>query len=166
MFPQTRSKSIHGAEEPFRLDVMQPFQKHSSWWLGRAPQHPLLRASLFHGVKHGHRFDVMQIFNKVETNGWSCSPKHGPVPFTVLKNLYVWMLCSHFKNIQVDGLAALPNVPCHGPAQFTAINMGIVLMLCRLSTTFKWTAGRASPNTVQLNSRCWINFLSGWRKAL
>ena len=96
----------------------------------------------------------------------SCSPKHGPVPFTVLKNLFVWMLCSHFKNIQVDGRAALPNIPCHDPAHFTTINMGIVLMLCRLSTTFKWTAGRAPPNTVQLNSRCWINCLSGWRKAL
>ena len=95
----------------------------------------------------------------------SCSPKHGPVPFTVLKNFFVWLLCSHFENIQVDGWAALPIIPCHGPAHFTAVNMGIVLMLCKLSTTFKWTAGRASPNTVQLNSRCWVNFSSGWHEA-
>ena len=81
------------------------------------------------------------------------------------KTFFVSMLCSHFKNIQVDGWAALSNIPCHGPAHFTAVNMGIVLMLCRLSTTFKWTAGRAPPNTVQLNSRCWVNFSSGWHEA-
>ena len=38
-------------------------------------------------------------------------------------------------------------------------------MLCRLSTAFKWTAGRAPPNTVQLKPRCWVNNLSGWREA-
>ena len=75
------------------------------------------------------------------------------------------MLCSHFKNFQVDGWAALPNIPFHGPAHFTAVNISIVLMLCKLSTTFKWTAGRAPPTTVQLNSRCWVNLLSGWREA-
>ena len=91
---QTRPSSFHGVEEPFRLDVMQPFQKHSNWWLGRASQHPLSRPNLFRGVK----------------------------------------LC-------------------------------ILLNSCRFSTAFKWTAGRAPPNTVQLKSRCWVNFLSGWREA-
>ena len=75
------------------------------------------------------------------------------------------MLCSHFKNIQFDGWAALPNIFCHGPIHFASLNCGFVLMLCRLSTAFKWTAGRAPPNTVQLKSRCWVNFLSGWREA-
>ena len=70
-----------------------------------------------------------------------------------------------FKCNQVDGWAALPNTFCHGPAHFTALNMGIVLMLCRISTTFKWTAGRAPSNTVQLISRCWVNFSSGWLEA-
>ena len=200
VLPQTRPSSFHGVEEPFRLDVMQPFQKQSSWWLGRAPQHPLSRPSSFHGGKHEHRFDAMHTLNNVQINGWSCSPKHGPVHFTVLsqifvrmawsssktfnslaescspkhgpvlftvlKNLFVWMLCSHFKNIQVDGWAALTNILCHGPAHFTAVNKVFFLMLCRLSTTFKWTAGRAPPNTVQFISRCWVNFSSGWREAL
>ena len=94
MLRQTRPSSVHGVEEPFRLDVMQLFRKHSNWWLGRASQHPLSRPNSFRGVK----------------------------------------LC-------------------------------FFLMLCRLSTMFKWTAGRAPPNTVQLISRCWINFLSGWREA-
>ena len=78
VLPQTRPSSIHGVEEPFRLDVMQPFQKLSSWWLGRAPQHPLSRPSSFRGVTDSFRFDVVKIFNKVQMNGWSCSPKHGP----------------------------------------------------------------------------------------
>ena len=136
---------------------MQLFQKHSNWWLGRVPQLPLSRPSSLHGVKHGYRFDVMQTFNNVQMNGWSCSPKHGPahftvlkqlfvrviwnflktfnwmarpcfskhgpVRFTVLKNIFVWILCSHFENIQVDGWAAPPNIPCHGPAVFAALNI-------------------------------------------
>ena len=184
---ETRLSSFHDVEILFRLDVMQPFQKPSSWSLGRTPQHPLSRPSLFHGVKHGYRFDVMQIFNNVQVNGWSCFPKHGPVHFmvlkqffvrliwnflktikrmarpcfskhgpvlfTMLKNFFVWMLCSHFKNFQVDGWAAFPNILCHGPAHFTAVNISRVLMFCKLSTAFKWTANRASPNTVQLKSR-------------
>ena len=52
VLPQTRPSSFHGFEKLFGLDVMQPFQKHSSWWLGRAPQHPLSRPSSFCGVKH------------------------------------------------------------------------------------------------------------------
>ena len=178
--------------------IMQPFRKHSSWWLGRASQHPLSRPSSFRGVEDSFRFDVMQTFNNVQMNGWSCSPKHGPakftalsqlfvqmawnfsktfdflagscfpkhgpISFTTLPNLFVSMLCSHFKNFQVGGWAALPNIPCHGPAHFTAVDMDIVLMLRKPSTKFKWTAGRAPQNTVQLNSRCWVNFSSGWHE--
>ena len=248
---QTRSNSIHSVEEHFRLSVMQPFQKHSSWWLGRAPQHPLSRPSSFYGVKQSFLLEFMQTFNNVQMNGWSCSPNHGPVHITVLKKFFVWMLCGHFENFQVDGWAALPNIPCHGPtyfglmlcrfstasnerlvvlpqtrssskyavgttfrpdsvkffrniqnlgwvvlpqnrpssfhgvekpfrldvmqpfqkhsswwlscapqhpchgpAHFAAFNIFVVLMLCRLSTTFKWTAGRAPPNAVQFISRC------------
>ena len=86
-----------------------------------------------------------------------CSPKHGPVPFTVLKNVFVWML-----NHQVDGWAALPNIPCHGPAHFAALKNRFVLVLCRHSTTFKWTDNRAPLNTVQVISRCWKTISSGW----
>ena len=149
--------SFHGVTEPFRLDVMQPFQQLSSWWLGRAPQHPLSRPSSFRGVKHEYRFNVMQTFNNVQMNGWSwspkhgpaqitvlsqlfvrmawsfsktfkslagsCYPKHGPVLFTMFRNFFVWMLCNHSENIQVDGWAALPNIPSHGPAHFAALNI-------------------------------------------
>ena len=66
------------------------------------------------------------------------------------------------KNIQAHGWAAFSNIPCHGPAHFAALKNRFALMLCRHSTTFKWTDVRASPNTVQLISRCWRLFSSGW----
>ena len=60
----------------------------------------LSRPSSFQGVEESFRFDVVQIFKNVQMNGWSCSPKHGPFLFTVLKNLLVWMLCSHLKTFK------------------------------------------------------------------
>ena len=66
---QTRPSSIHDVEKFFRLDVMQPFRKHSSWWLGRIPQHPLSQPSSFRGVEDSYRFDVTRIFNSVQMNG-------------------------------------------------------------------------------------------------
>ena len=64
-----------------------------------------------------------------------------------------------FRNFQVFGWAALPNIPCHDPAHFVTMINHFVLMLCRYLTTFKSTAGRAPPITVQLISRCWKHFL-------
>ena len=121
-----------------------------------------------HGPNHFTVFNKFFIWmlwsfsKKRKSMAGPCSPKHGKVLVTVLRNLFVWMLCSHFKNIQVDGWAALPNITCHGPAHFAALKNLLVLVLKTLSTTFKRTAGRASPNTVQLISRSWNNFLSGW----
>ena len=67
-----------------------------------------------------------------------------------------------FNNNPVYSWAALPNILCHGQAHFAALKNHFVLMLRRLSTTFKWMAGRAPSNTVQLISRCWTSFSSGW----
>ena len=64
-----------------------------------------------------------------------------------------------FRNFQVFGWAALPNIPCHGPAFFVALKNHFVLMLCRYLTTFESTPDRAPPNTVQLISRCRKQFL-------
>ena len=101
VLPQTRPITIHGVTEPFGLSVMQPFQKHSSWWLGRAPQRPLSGPSLFRGVKLCFRFDVMLLyFNSVQMSGWSCSPKHGPAQFTVISQLFVRMACSFSKTFK------------------------------------------------------------------
>ena len=75
------------------------------------------------------------------------------------------MLSSHEKNFEVDGWAALPNIPCHGPTRFAALKNHFIWMLCRFSTTFKWTAGRVSPKTVQGVSRCWRLYWSWWYEA-
>ena len=91
VLPQTRPSSFHGVEKLFCLDVMQPFQKHSSWWLGRAPQHPLSRPSSFRGVEDSFCLDVVQVFNNVQMNRWSCFPKHGPAQFTALSHFFVRM---------------------------------------------------------------------------
>ena len=87
-----------------------------------------------------------------------CSPKHGPVLFTVWMDIVFMVILQPCKNIQIYGWAALPNIPCHGPAHFPALKNRFVLMLCRHSTTFKRTAGRVPPNTAQLISRCWRTF--------
>ena len=192
-----------------------------------------------------------------------CSPKHGPVLFTVLKNVFVWMLCSHvktfkfmagpcsptspvtaqlfsrrwrlvsfwccanfqqrlnerlvvlpqtrpssflgvddffyldgmklFKNNRTDGWVVLPQTrpssfhgvqerfrldvkhsklwlgrapqhPLSRPSSFRGVEESFRLVLCRLSTTFKWTDGRAPPNTVHFISRCWRSISSGWHE--
>ena len=64
VLPQTRPSSFHGVEERFCLDV-----KPSSWWRGRAPQHPLSRPSSFRGVEESFRFGIVQTFNNVQMNG-------------------------------------------------------------------------------------------------
>ena len=81
----------------FWLDIMQPLQKLSSWWLGRAPQHPLSQPSSLRGVEKSFRFSLMQFINSVQMNGWSCSPKHGPAHITVLSQLFARMAWSFSK---------------------------------------------------------------------
>ena len=124
----------------------------------------LSRPRSFRGVEESIRFDVVQSFNNVQMNGWSCSPKRGPFLFTVLKNLLVWMFCSHVKHSSL-WLGRAPQHPCHGPAHFAALKIHFVLMLCKHSITFKWTDVRASPNTVQGILRFWRTFSFGWYEA-
>ena len=156
---------------------MQPFQKHSSWWLRRSPSSlvtaqlisrswrvflfecyadyqqrlnerlvvlPQTRSSSNHVVESTFCPDGVKLFKNIRNSAWVVFPQtrsnsiHGvekPIRLSVMQP---------FKIIQVDGWAALPNIPCHGPVHFTALNNVFFLMLCRLSTTFKWTVGRAS----------------------
>ena len=159
--PLSRPSSFHGGKHRYRFDVMQTFNNVQMNGWSCSPNHGPAQFTVLSQLFVRMAWSFLKTFEIL--NG-SCFPKHCPTLFTVLKNLFVWVLCSHFKNIQVDGWAALPNIPCHGPARFTALNKVFFLMLCRLSTAFKWTAGRASPNTVQLNSRRWVNISSGWHE--
>ena len=97
VLPQTQPSSFHDVEQLFWLDIMQPLQKLSSWWLGRAPQHPLSQPSSLRGVEESFRFSLMQSINSVQMNGWSCSPKHGPAHITVLSQLFARMAWSFSK---------------------------------------------------------------------
>ena len=142
VLPQTRPSSFHGVAKPFCFDVMQPFQKFSSWWLGRAPQHPLSRPSSFHGGKHGHRFDVVQTFNNDQMNGWSCSPKHGPAQFTVLSQLFVRMAWNFLKTFEILAGSCSPK---HGPNLFTALKNFSSECYAACSKTFQLMAGPRSP---------------------
>ena len=88
-------------------------------------------------------------------------PLTRPSSFHGVEELFRLDVMQPSKNIQVYGWAALPDIPCHGPGHFAALKNHFVLMLCRLSTQFKWTAGRAPPNIFPLISRCWKLFSSG-----
>ena len=158
----SRPSSFHGVKHKYRFDVMQTFNNVQMNGWSCSPKHGPAHITVLSQLFVRMAWSFQKTFESLDG---SCSSKHGPILFTVLKNLFVWMFRSLFKNIQIDGWAALPNIFCHGPAHFTALNKFFFLMLCRLSTAFKWTAGRAPPNTVQLISRCWINFSSGWREA-
>ena len=106
----------------------------------------------------------MKLLKNVRNFGWVVLPQTRSIFIHSVEKPFRLSVTQPFKNVQVDGWAALPNIFCHGPAHFTALNKVFFLMLCRLSTALKWTAGRAPSNTVQLMSRCWVNFSSGWRK--
>ena len=47
-------------------------------------------------------------------------------------------------------------------SQIKTFKNHFVLIMCRHSTTFKWMDVCAPPNTVQLISRCWRLFSTGW----
>ena len=134
------------------------FQQRSNERLVVLPQ---TRSKAFHGVENFFYLDRTKRFKDIGTYGWAVLPQTRPSSFHGVEEhfgLDVMQLC---KNIQVCGWAALPKIPCHGPAHFAALKNHFLFMLCRFSTTFKWTHGRATPNTVQSVSRCWRLFLSG-----
>ena len=126
---------------------------------------PQTQSRSFHSVEEPFYLDGMKLFKNIRTYGWAVLPQTWPSFFYGVEKSFRMEVMQPCKNIQVDGWAALPNIPCHGPVHFAALKIRFVLMLCRHSTTFKWTAGRAPPNTVQGISRCWRLFSSGWYEA-
>ena len=126
---------------------------------------PQTRSRAFHGVEDSFRLDGMKFFKNIRTYGWVVLPQTRPSSVHGVEDSICMDVLQPCKNIQIYGWAALPNIPCHGPTQFPALKTRFVLMLCRHSTTFKGTAGRALPNTVQSISRCWKPFSFGWYEA-
>ena len=126
---------------------------------------PQTRSMAFHGVEELSHLVGTKLFKNTRTNGWAVLPQTRPSFVHGVDELFRLDVMQPCKNIQVHGWAALSKISCHGAAHFASLKNCFVLMLCRLSTTFKWTAGRAPPNTVQPISRCWKLFSSGWYEA-
>ena len=125
---------------------------------------PQKRCSSFHGVERVFFWMVWNFPKTFERKARPYSPKHGPVPFTLLSFFFVWMLCSQIKTFKSMAWPRTPSSPV--TAQFISRRRNLFgLMLCRFSTTFKWTAGRAPRNTVQLILQSWRSFSSWWYEA-
>ena len=119
------------------------------------------RSRSFHAVDNFFFQQGMKLFKNIRTYGWAVLPKTRPSSFHGAEKPFRLDVMQPSKQILVGGWAALPNIPCYGPAHFAALINHFVLLLCRFWTTFKWTDGRAPPNTFSLISRCWKTFSSG-----
>ena len=69
------------------------------------------RSCSFRGVEEFFRLDGKKVFKNQWTFVGPCSPKHGPVFFTVLTKLLVWMLCSQIKTIKLLAGPRSPTSP-------------------------------------------------------
>ena len=76
-------------------------------------------------------------------NGWSCSPKQGPKHFTVLKNLFLWMVWSFSKTFE---LMAGPCFPKHGPVPFTVWMENIFMDILQPCKNIQLDGWAALPN--------------------
>ena len=97
-------------------------------------------------------------FQQRQTNGWSCSPKHGPTQFTLLKYFFVWMVWSFLKTFELKVGSCASK---HDPVLITVLKNFFVWMLCSHLKTFKFMAGLRSPTspiTAQLIPRRWKRF--------
>ena len=122
---------------------------------------PQTHSRSFHGVKNFSHLDGMKLFKNIRTHGWAVLSQTRPSSFHGVEEYFRPDVMQPIKHLQVDGWAALPNISCHGPAHLPALKNHFVLLLCRFWTTFKWTDGRAPPNTFLFISRCWKLFWSG-----
>ena len=89
---------------------------------------PQTRCRSFHGVENLSHLDGMKRFKNMELMAVPSYSKHDPVLFTVLKNHFVWMLCSQFNTFK---LMAGPRSPTSSvTAQFISRRPRIVSFWC------------------------------------
>ena len=84
--------------QPFRN--IQAYQKNWIIFRGRASQYLLFSSTSSLDVEQIFRFDVTRPSKTFDIKAGPCSPKHNSVPFTVLNNFFVWMLCRHLKTFK------------------------------------------------------------------
>ena len=119
---------------------------------------PQTRSRAFYGVEEPFSLDELKLFKNIRTCGWAVLPQTRLSSVHGAEESICMDVLQPGKNIQVYNWAAHPNISCHGPAHFAALKNRFVLQLCKLSTTFKWTDGRAPPITVERISRFWGTF--------
>ena len=123
------------------------------------------------------RLDGMKLFKNTRICGWAVLPHARPNPFVLLENFFIGTLCFILNTFK---LMPGPRSPTSFvTAQLNSRRLKVFTQWCyadfqhcsneRLvvnngwsSTTFKSKAGHSSPSTVQLTSRCWSDFSSGW----
>ena len=126
---------------------------------------PQTRSSSYDGVESTFRLDGVKLFKNIQILGWVVLPQTRPRSVHGVEQPFRLDVMQSFQILLSWSLGRAPQHPLSRPSSFRGVKHLFLLMLCRLSTAFKWTAGRAPPNTVQLKSCCWIHSLSGWREA-
>ena len=72
---------------------------------------PQTRSSYFHGFKKPFHLDGMKRFKSLRTYGCAVLPQTRPrVPFTVLRNRFVWMLCSQLNTFKLMAGPRFPTI--------------------------------------------------------
>ena len=156
VLPQTRPSSFHGVEEP--SCVWNSCSQLKTFKFMVVPRSPTssVTAQLIRFV-----LVLCRLTNNVQMNGSSCSSKHGPTHFTLLKTILIWMVWSFSTTFD---LMAGPCYPKHGPVHFTVLKIFFVSLLCSQLKSFKFMAGPRSPTspvTAQFILRRW-RIVSFW----
>ena len=126
---------------------------------------PQTRSSSNHGVESTFRPDGVKFFKNIPNLGLVLLSQTRPSSFQGVKEPFRLDIMQPFRKHSNWWLGRAPQHPLSRPNLFRGVKLSNLLMFSRLSTAFKWTTGRAPPNTVQLKSRCWVNLLPGWREA-
>ena len=155
----SRPSSFHALKN-FVVVKLRRLSTTFKWTAARAPPNKSQLISLC--WKQFFRPDGMKLFKNIQSYGLAVLPQTRPSSFDGVEKNFCFHVMQPFKSIQVYGWAALLNIPCHGPAHFKALKNLFVVMLWWFSATFKWTAGRAPPNKIQLISRCSTLFSFRW----
>ena len=165
---------------PFCYDAMQPFrnikayQKNWYFFEDALPNIFCFRPPLLWTLNKIFVLMLRGLLKTFDYKAGPCSPKHNPVPFTVLNNFFVWMLCKHLKTFKtmapqhplsrpssfhrtekffrLDVMQTFNNVqingcschPKHGPAHFTMLKNFFVWLFWSFSKTVNSTVGPCS----------------------
>ena len=176
VFPQTRSSSLHGVEEIFRLVGTKIFKNIQIFCWAVLPQ---ARPSFFHGVEKPFRLDVTQQFKHIQVYAWAALPNI-PVPAKLISRR--WKIFSSWcyadfqqrsiermivlpqtrssafhgveKSFRLDGMKLFNNIRSYGwavlpqarPSSFNGVEETFRLDVMQPGKTFQVKGWAALPN--------------------